>query len=184
MDKEKYLEMRKIEEEKYKCHDNNSIIYDFLRDYKEYLREFKSKEAIKAIEGLKEFTELMDLKAEGLRRVFRGKLNEYSKECTHDIVIFDDREEYKDHRDDCFCPLCRKHINKEELKDNTMIIGVFAIYNCEDPSQGDCLYPIIDYMIENNLNFAEEEYFRIYDILFPEHIYKQFKKNYKVRVKK
>ena len=184
MNKEKYLEMRKVEDEMDNCHNNNHLIFEFLRDYKEYLHEFKSKEAIKAVAGLKEFTELMDLKAKGLWKVFSDKRHKYSTECTHDIVVFDDREGYENDMFCCYCPLCREHIEKEDIKDNTMIIGVLDIYDCHEPSEGSLLFPIIDYMIKNDLDFTAEEFYNVYDILFPEYIYRQFKENYKVRVKK
>ena len=182
MDKEKFLKMRKIEKEEEKAYCQVGYIFDFLNDYEDYIYKFKSEEAKKAIKDLDVVQELLRGKGKSLGKIFRDERLKYEKVCTHDIVFFDDREGYEN--DPFFCALCRNDVQKEDLKDNTMIIGVQDIYNCNSPGQGSLAYEVIDYMIENDLDFTEEEFFKTYNILFPEGFYKQFKENYKVRVKK
>ena len=180
MNKDKYLEIRKIE----KIADNFYIkickINKFLKDNKDFIKDFDSLEAKEALKTLIEYKKTFGDRMDCFYKLAREEVINHRNGCNHEIVFFDARKGYESY----YCPLCRLHIESDDILDNTLMIGVYDIYNLIEPSQGSYLYIVIDYLLENDLDYTKEEFEKALKAVVPNFYYRSCKDSVKVKVKK
>jgi hypothetical protein len=184
MNKEKFLGIRRIEKEAHDYYHTGDLIGKFLKDNEEYLLDLTDEKSKNAIERLKKYRKILYSKARSLNSLADDEFEKYREECHHEIVFKDDREGYGQDTHAYYCPLCREYLCTDEAMDGSLVIGVQAIYGCECPSQGDASYKAIDYLIENDCDLTEEEFFHALASSYPGRICRQVKDGYKVRIKK
>lgn len=182
MDKDKYLEIRKLERIEDDCYITIKKIDKFLEDNKEYINDF-SKEGKEAIKKLKKYRELLSYRADCFSKASEKEFTKHRDGCKHEIVFYDNREGYKNDKFGYRCPLCRSYVSADEIASLALIIGVQDIYNLEDASQGSILYKVVDYLLEKGV-YTKEEFDKALKLLVPKFWYNDYKENVKVMVKK
>lgn len=186
MNKKKYLEIRKIEKKANECYEIDDRIDKFLKDNEEYLNDLTDDKTNEAIDRMIKYQKLLYSQARALNSLASEEFSKYREECQHEIIFHDDRGgPYASETHEYYCPLCRDFIHRDEVLDDSLVIGIMAMYNCEEPSQGDISYDVIDYLIENDLDLTEEEFCNALELICPRRlIYGNIKDDYKVRIKK
>ena len=175
MNKEKYLEIKKLEIEESECRTKRKKLESFLNKYKYYIDSFKSIESREAIRRIKRYIAYLSEKPFLLSEVSERLIKEYRKECSHDI-IFEEKDNY-------YCPLCRRYVKSEEIPYGALIITVEAIYNLESPVQCEAIYKAIDYILENNLENNVDAVRIALEKIIPHMFYSISREEYKVRRK-
>ena len=175
MNKEKYLEIRKVENEKSDCSKTRKKIEKFLDKYNYYIDSFKSTESKEAIKRIKRYIVYLTEKPCVLSKIINQLIEEYRNNCHHEIV-FEENDNY-------YCPLCRRYVPIDEVPKGAMIISVSAIYNLESPRQCESIYKAIDYILENNLETEVDEASIAIRKSIPHMFLSMTKDSYKVRRK-
>ncbi len=152
MNKDKYLEIRKLEKKENDCYITINKIDKFLERNKEYIDDFEN-EAKEAIKRLKEYRELLRYRADCFSKVVQSEFINQKNGCKHEIVFFDSREGFENDIFSYYCPLCRSYVNASDIKDDMLIIGVPNNEVREDSP----LYKIVDYLLESG-NYTQEEF--------------------------
>lgn len=183
MNKDKYLGFRKLENEMSNNYKIINELEDFLKKNQDYLDNFKGEKVAYAIKQINRYIDLLRNKSLLLDKQADVLINEFQKNCLHEIVLHDDREKslvWAGH--EYYCPLCRRTLKDEEVSLDSLIIDVDAIYNCESPSQCDIVYKAIDHIIINDLDYTEEEFIKALDLSVPKNIFtKSIKDGYRAR---
>lgn len=138
MNKELYLQFRKLEKEENKILELQEKIYGLL-NYQNY---FKTKESEQALKKLEEYILLLKKRIREIP-LFESE-EELKNVCIHEIIL-----------KDCFgttCALCRKNF-PDSYEHKGIIIELENYQFCEELL--NAIYRTIDYIIENDLSFEQ-----------------------------